>query len=66
MKYHRLSHDLHERAVWTAAQAGLAVVVASGAGWVDVAVWKAAGIAAGAAGISAMKTLMKEYQGGEM
>jgi hypothetical protein len=36
-------------AVRTAVQVGLAVVVASGTGFVDVAVWKTAGLAAGAA-----------------
>lgn len=48
--------DLTERAVWTAAQALLTVLVAAGTGWVDVATWKAAGIAAGAAALSALKT----------
>lgn len=33
----------------TAVQAGLAIVVASGTGFVDAAVWKAAALAAGAA-----------------
>lgn len=36
-------------AVRTAVQAGLAVVVASGLGFTDVAVWKAAALAGGAA-----------------
>lgn len=36
-------------AVRTAAQAGLAIVVASGVGFTDVAVWKTAAVAAGAA-----------------
>ena len=35
--------------VRTAVQTGLAVVVASGLGFTDVAVWKAAALAAGAA-----------------
>ncbi len=36
-------------AVRTAVQAGLAIIVASGVGFTDVAVWKAAALAAGAA-----------------
>lgn len=36
-------------AVRTAVQAGLAIVVASGTGFVDAAVWKSAALAAGAA-----------------
>lgn len=36
-------------AVRTAIQAGLAIVVASGTGFVDVQVWRAAALAAGAA-----------------
>lgn len=35
--------------VRTAIQAGLAIVVASGTGYVNVATWKAAALAAGAA-----------------
>ena len=35
--------------VRTAAQAGLAIIVASGVGFTDVAVWKTAALAAGAA-----------------
>lgn len=35
--------------VRTAVQAGLAIVVASGTGFIDAAVWKSAALAAGAA-----------------
>lgn len=35
--------------VRTAVQAGLAIVVASGTGFIDAAVWKTAALAAGAA-----------------
>lgn len=48
--------DLIERAVWTAAQSFLTVLVAAGTDYVNVATWKAAVIAAGAAGLSALKT----------
>lgn len=48
--------DILERAAWTAAQSALAVLVAAGTGWLDVNVWKAAGIAGVAAGLSALKT----------
>lgn len=41
--------------VRTAVQAGLAVVIASGLGWVDVAVWKSAALAAGAALFSSLQ-----------
>lgn len=40
------------RAVKTGVQAGLAVLIAAGTGYLDVATLKAAGIAAGAAVIS--------------
>jgi hypothetical protein len=46
--------DILTRAVKTAIQSGLAIVVAAGTNFVDVSVWKAAGVAAGAALISAL------------
>jgi hypothetical protein len=46
--------DIAARAAKTAAQSGLAVLVAAGTGYLDASVWKAAGIAAGAAAISAL------------
>lgn len=55
--------NLIERAAWTAAQSLLTVLVAAGTGWVDVATWKAAGIAAGAAALSALKTGLQERHG---
>lgn len=39
--------------VRTAVQAGVAVLVAAGMGWVDVELWKNAGLAAGAAFLAA-------------
>lgn len=51
-----MMRDLLERAAWTAVQSALAVVVAAGSGWLDVNVWKAAGVAGVAAGLSALKT----------
>lgn len=54
--------NLVERALWTAAQAGLAVLVAAGTDYVNVATWKAAVIAAGAAGLSALKTALQEHR----
>lgn len=46
-----------ERATWTFAQAGLAVLVASGTDYINVATWKAAGIAGGAALFSFLKNI---------
>ena len=48
--------DLASRALWTASEAAVAVVVAAGADWVSLSVWEGAGIAAGAAALSAVKT----------
>jgi hypothetical protein len=48
--------DLAERTIYTALEAGTAVVVAAGAGWVDVDVWRGAGITAVAAALAAVKT----------
>jgi hypothetical protein len=45
--------------VRTAAQAGLAVVVAAGAGFVDVEVWRAAALAGGAAGLAALQAAIR-------
>jgi len=46
--------DWVERSVWTAVEAGLAVMVVT-----DISTWKAAGAAVLAAGIAAVKTLAK-------
>ena len=46
--------EIIRRSVATAAQAGLAVLVAAGTDWVSVDVWRAAGIAAGAGFITAV------------
>lgn len=48
--------QLVERALWTAAQSFLTVLVAAGTDYINVATWKAAVVAAGAAGLSALKT----------
>ena len=50
--------DWIERSVWTAVEAGLAVFVIT-----DVSTWQAAGAAAAAAGIAAVKTLAKARLG---
>lgn len=55
--------DLVERTVFTAAEAGLAVLVAAGAGWVDVGVWRGAGVAAVAAALAAVKTWVVQRRG---
>lgn len=47
--------DIMERALWTAAQTFFAVMAASGADWVNISSLKAAGIAAGASALSALK-----------
>jgi hypothetical protein len=47
--------DIAARACKTAVQTALAIVVASGTGYIDADVWKAAAIAAGAAGLSALQ-----------
>lgn len=52
--------NLASRALWTAAQAGLTVLAAAGADFINVATWKAAAIAAGAAALSALKTAIQE------
>jgi hypothetical protein len=57
--------DIIIRAAKTAIQSGLAVVVAAGTGFIDVAVWKVAGIAAGAAFISALQNGISARFGGE-
>ncbi len=43
----------------TAIQAGLAVVVAAGTGFVDVSLWKAAALAAGAAALAKAQELSR-------
>jgi len=57
--------DIVIRAAKTALQAGLSVVVAAGTGYVDIAVWKVAGIAAGAAFFSALQNGLTARFGGE-
>lgn len=56
-----MSKNLIERAAWTAAQSALTVLVAAGTGFVDVQLWKAAALAAGAAALSALKTAVAEH-----
>lgn len=46
--------DWFERTIWTAVEAGLAILVVT-----DVSSLKAAGVAAAAAGIAAIKSLAK-------
>lgn len=48
------------RAGRTFAQAALAVLVAAGAGFVDVQVWRGAAIAGGAAVLSYLQSLVRE------
>lgn len=50
--------DILTRAAKTALQTGLAVIVASGTGYIDINVWKVAGIAAGAAFLSALQNAL--------
>lgn len=52
--------DLLERAAWTASETFLAVLVAAGVDFVDLAVWKTAAVAAGAAALSAFKTAIQQ------
>lgn len=49
--------DVADRAAWTFAQAGLAVLAASSTGFVGVGIWKQAAIAGGAAVISFLKNI---------
>lgn len=57
--------DLAERALWTFAQSASALVAAAGLDWVDVGVWKAAGVAGVAAVLSMVKTVAKaKYEEG--
>lgn len=58
-----MSKNLIERAAWTAAQAGLTVLVAAGVGFVSVEVWKTAALSAAAAALSALKTIVQEHNG---
>lgn len=50
--------DIARRAARTFLQAAVAVLVASGAGYVDAEVWEAAGIAGGAAVLSFVQRLL--------
>jgi hypothetical protein len=54
--------DIVERTVWTAIEAGLAVVVAANAGWTDLAVWQSAAIVGVAAGLAAFKNAVKQHR----
>ncbi len=53
-----------ERGAWTFAQAALAILVASGTDYVNIATWKAAGIAGGAALISFLKNVTVQAREG--
>jgi hypothetical protein len=55
--------DTAERVISTAVQSALAVVVASGAGWVDVDVWETAGVVAVASALSALKSALARQFG---
>lgn len=57
--------DIIIRAAKTALQAGLSVVVAAGTGYIDIQVWKVAGIAAGAAFFSALQNALTTAVRGE-
>lgn len=57
--------DILIRASKTALQAGLSVVVAAGTGYIDIQVWKVAGIAAGAAFFSALQNALTNAVRGE-
>ena len=50
--------DTTERVISTAVQAGLAVVVASGAGWVEADIWETAGVVAVASALSTIKAAL--------
>lgn len=53
--------DIVIRATKTAVQTALAVLVAAGTGYIDVAVWKTAVVAAGAAALSAAQNSLSAY-----
>lgn len=54
--------DVLDRAEWTFAQAAIAVVAAAGTSFVDVALWKSAAIAGGAAVISLLKNVFVQVK----
>lgn len=54
--------DILDRAVWTLVQSGLIVVGGAGVGFVNVAVWKSAALAGGAAVISLLKNVFAQSQ----
>lgn len=54
--------NLTERAGWTAVQTFVVVVAASGVDYVNVATWKAAALAAGAALISSLKSGLQDQK----
>lgn len=47
--------DVLQRAAKSSVQAGFAILVAAGSGWLDVSVWQGAGMAALAAGAAVIK-----------
>lgn len=47
--------DVMQRAAKSSLQAGVAIVVAAGSGWIDVSVWQGAGMAGLAAGAAVIK-----------
>lgn len=55
--------DVLSRAGWSAVQAGLSVLSAVGLGWVDLTVWRGAGVAALAAAGSVIKGYLAERFG---
>lgn len=55
-----MNRDLLERAGWTFVQTALAVVLASGADFVNVSSLKAAAVAGLAAGLSVVKSYAKD------
>lgn len=57
-------YDLAERSGWTAVQTFVVTIAAAGADYVNVASWKAAALAAGAAGISALKNAIVHINSG--
>lgn len=54
--------DIITRASKTALQSALAIIVASGTGYIDAGVWQAAAIAAGAAFISAIHNAFLNFE----
>lgn len=59
-----MNKDMLTRAGWTFVQTLLAVVVAAGTDYVNVATWRAAVVAAGAAALSSLKTAVVQRNNG--